>query len=189
MKFWSWIKGLFKRNGIKLDGNFRVDLKLDKDFVKLFNKMTKKYGEEFLKINGFSSNNFDMSGFINNFIDSENTANATIDANANVQSKDIVNLVNEIPKPYLKLLGYNKLYYEMRKKYGKRRADEMMEKEWRGDIFIHNASDISLRPYCFNFDLEQLATKGMFFIGNVKTTPARHLSTFCDHLLEFVSWV
>lgn len=189
VKFLKWFKRLLKRIRVKDVGDFRVDLKLDKDFVRSFKKLARKYGKDFVAINGFSMNNFDMSGFINNFIDSENTANATIDANANVQTKDIVNLVNEIPKPYLKLLGYNKLYYEMRKKYGKRKADEMLEKEWRGDMFIHNSSDISLRPYCFNFDLEQLATKGMFFIGNVKTTPAKHLSTFCDHLLEFTSWV
>lgn len=167
----------------------RIDLKLDKGFTEEFEMLSQKYGDEFRKINGFSKGNFNLSGFIDNFIDSENTANATIDANANVQSKDIVNLINEIPKPYLKLLGYNKLYYDMRKMYGEERANEMLESEWRGDIFIHNSSDISMRPYCFNYDLEQLATKGMFFINNVKTTPAKHLSTFCDHLLEFVSWV
>lgn len=166
-----------------------VEIKLDSRFESFFEEMVKKYGKEFADINGFSSSNFDLSGFINNFIDSENTANATIDANANVQSKDIVNLINEIPKPYLKLLGYSKLFYEMCKKYGEARAKQMIEAEWRGDIFIHNSSDISMRPYCFNYDLEQLATRGMFFIQNVKTTPAKHLSTFCDHLLEFVSWV
>ena len=166
-----------------------IELRLDSGFESEYERLANAYGEEFLKINGFSMNNFNLSGFIDNFIDSENTADATIDANANVQTKDIVNLINEIPKPYLKLLGYSKLFYEMRKKYGEERAREMLEAEWRGDIFIHNSSDISMRPYCFNYDLEQLATRGMFFIKNVRTTPAKHLSTFCDHLLEFVSWV
>lgn len=166
-----------------------INVKLDKGFTTEFNKLKNKYGDEFLKINGFSENNLNLSGFIDNFIDSENTANTTIDANANVQSKDIVNLINEIPKPYLKLLGYNKLFYEMNKRYSYKRAAEMLEAEWRGDIFIHNSSDISFRPYCFNYDLEQLATKGMFFIDNIKTGPAKHLTTFCDHLLEFISWV
>lgn len=166
-----------------------INLKLDKNFTTQFNKLKEKYGEEMVVLNGFADNNLNLSGFIDNFIDSENTANSTIDANANVQSKDIVNLINEIPKPYLKLLGYNKLFYEMNKQYGYQRACEMLESEWRGDIFIHNSSDISLRSYCFNYDLEQLATKGMFFIDNLATKPAKHLSTFCDHLLEFISWV
>lgn len=167
--------------------NFTI--KLNKNFQTAFNKMKEKYGEEFEKINGFSDDNFDFSKFIDNFIDSQNNADATIDANANIQSKDICNLINEIPKPYLKLLGYNKLFYEMQKKYGFTRAKEMLEADWKGDIFIHNSSDISFRPYCFNYDLEKLATKGMYFIPNLKTKPARHLSTFCDHLLEFISWV
>ena len=166
-----------------------INVKLDRNFTTQFNTLSTKYGDEMKKVNGFADNNLNLSGFIDAFIDSENTANATIDANANVQSKDIVNLINEIPKPYLKLLGYNKLYYEMQKKYGFARANEMLEAEWRGDIFIHNSSDISFRPYCFNYDLEALATRGMFFIPNLKTTAAKHLTTFCDHMLEFISWV
>lgn len=166
-----------------------ISVKLDKNFTTIFNRLKEQYGPEMTTLNGFADNNLNLSGFIDNFIDSENTANSTIDANANVQSKDIVNLVNEIKKPYTKLLGYNKLFYEMQKKYGYQRAVDMLTSEWRGDIFIHNSSDISFRPYCFNYDLEALATKGMFFIDNLTTMPAKHLSTFCDHLLEFISWV
>ena len=92
-----------------------INIKLNKNFQTFFNKLCEKYGEEFEKLNGFSEDNFNLSGFIDNFIDSTNTANSTIDANANVQSKDICNLINEIPKPYLKLLGYNKLFYEIQK--------------------------------------------------------------------------
>ena len=166
-----------------------INVKLDEDFSSHFNYLKNKYGKKFTKLNGFADENINLSSFIDNFIDSSNTANATIDSNANVQSKDICNLINEIPKPFLKLLGYNKVFYEAEKKYGLPFAREALEADWKKDIFIHNSSDISFRPYCFNYDLEQLATKGMFFIGNIKTTPAKHLSTFCDHLLEFISWV
>lgn len=166
-----------------------INIKLNKNFQTQLNKMKEKYGEEFEKINGFSDENFDLSSFINNFIDSQNTANSTIDDNANVQSKDICNLVNEIPKPYLKLLGYNKLFYETQKKYGFTRAKDILEREWKGDLFTHNSSDISLKPYCWNYDLKDLATKGMYFIENIKTKPAKHLSTFCDHVLETISYV
>lgn len=165
-----------------------INVKLSKNFTTAFNKMKEKYGEEFEKINGLSDENLNLSSFIDNFIDSDNNADATIDANANVQSKDICNLINEIPKPFLKLLGLNKLFYETQKKYGFNKAKELLEAEWNGNIFIHNGSDISFRPYCFNYDLEKLATRGMYFIGNIKTKPAKHLSTFCDHLLEFISW-
>lgn len=166
-----------------------VKINLNRDFEHYLEHLKEKYGEELEYINGLHENQLDFSEFINNFVDSENTANATIDSNANVQSKDIVNLVHEMNKSHMKLLGFNKLFYEMKKKYGLQKAREMLKSEWKGDIFIHNASDISFRPYCFNYDLESLATKGMYFIPNLKTTPAKHLSTFCDHLLEMVSWV
>lgn len=166
-----------------------INLKLDKDFTRMLNYLGDKYGEEFEKINGFADANLNLSSFVDAFIDSDNNADATIDANANVQSKDVSNLVNEIPKPFLKLLGFNKLFYETKKKYGLNFAKEMLESEWRKDIFIHNSSDISLKSYCFNYDLKDLVTKGMFFIGNLKTGPAKHLSTFADHVLEFISWV
>ena len=138
-----------------------IKFKLSRDFEECLEYLKKKYGSEFEYINGLHENQLDFSEFINNFVDSENTANATIDSNANIQSKDIVNLIHEMSKPHMKLLGFNKLFYEMEKKYGLERAKDMLESEWRGDIFIHNASDISFRPYCFNYDLESLATKGM----------------------------
>ncbi len=166
-----------------------LSLILNKNFTTQFNKMSEKYGEEFEKINGFSEDNFNLSHFIDHFIDSQNNADATIDANANVQGKDISNLINEIPKPYLKLLSYNKLFYELQKKYGYKRATQWLEASWKGDIFDHNSSDISFRPYCWNYDLTDLAKKGMYFIENIKTGPAKHLTTFADHVLETVSWV
>ena len=165
-----------------------IKLKLNPQFMATWNKLKNQYGEEFEKINGFHNDNLNFTDFIDHFIDSKNTADSTIDANANVQSKDICNLINEIPKPFLKLLGFNKVFFEMAKKYGLNRANGWFTAEYLGDIFTHNASDISLRPYCWNYDLTDLATKGMFFIENLKTGPAKHLSTFADHCLETISY-
>ena len=55
---------------------------------------------------------------IHNFIDKETVADASVDGNANVGHKDIVTLMNEMPKPHRKLLAFNKIYYELNKKYG-----------------------------------------------------------------------
>lgn len=62
----------------------KINIKLDKDFSTWLKYLCEKYGEEFEKINGFSADSLNLSGFIDAFIDSSNTANATIDANANV---------------------------------------------------------------------------------------------------------
>ena len=128
------------------DAELNVNVKLKKNFQTALNQMRDKYGEEFEKLNGFADENLNLSEFIDAFVDKQNTADTTIDANANVQSKDITNLISELPKPYLKLLGYNKLFYEIQKKYGFQRAKEWLEAEWSGKIFTHNSADISFRP-------------------------------------------
>ena len=117
-----------------------INVKLYQPYVTALNRMRQSYPKEFESINGVSETQLNFTDFIDNFVSSDNTANSTIDANANVQSKDIVNLLNEVSKPHLKLLGYNKLFYEMVKKYGLARAQEMLESDWKGDIFIHNSS-------------------------------------------------
>ena len=39
-------------------------LKLNKNFVACYNKLSEKYGEEFEKINGFHSSNLNFTDFI-----------------------------------------------------------------------------------------------------------------------------
>ena len=58
-----------------------------------------------------------------------------VDGNANVGQKDIVTLINEMPKPHQKLLAFNKIYYEINKKYGFKTANKWLEK---------NGMDISI---------------------------------------------
>lgn len=139
----------------------KIDIKLDRDFEEEVERLRSKYGSEFEMLNGFHPDQLNFTEFIDNFIDSDNTANGTIDANANVLSKDIVNLLNEMPKSHMKLLGYNKVFYEMKKEYGLKRAREALEAEWKGDIFIHNGSDISFRPYCFSGDTKFITNLGI----------------------------
>ena len=53
-------------------------------------------------------------------------ADASIDGNSNVFHKDIVTLEKEMPKPHEKLLAYNKIYYEIQKKYGFKAANDWL---------------------------------------------------------------
>ena len=107
-----------------------INVRLNKNFTTAFNKMKAKHGEEFERLNGFSDGQLSYTDFIDNFIDSETVADASVDGNANVSSKDIRTLMNEMPKPHRKLLAYNKIYYEINKKYGFKTANEWLEAEW-----------------------------------------------------------
>ena len=44
-----------------------VGIKLNKNFVAAINRMEKKYGEKFLRLNGFGNENLNFSSFIDRF--------------------------------------------------------------------------------------------------------------------------
>lgn len=166
-----------------------ISIKLDRNFVTAFNKMLNDYGTDMAKINGFSDQQLSYTDFIDNFIDTDTVADSSIDGNSNVGRKDIVTLINEMPKPHQKLLAFNKIYYELNKKYGFKTANEFIRNEWDGHLYLHDSNTSSFVSYCFAYDLKDLAEKGLYFIGeNFNPEPPKHLGTFVDFVKEFVSW-
>jgi len=165
-----------------------INIELKKNFVNAYNTMQNDYGEEIAKINGFSAGQLSYTDFIDNFIDSDTVADASVDGNANVGQKDIVTLINEMPKPHQKLLAFNKIYYEINKKYGFKTANDWLRNEWDGHLYLHDANTSTFVHYCFAYDLKDLAEKGLFFIENFNAEPPQHLETFVDFVKEFVSW-
>ena len=165
-----------------------INIRLDKNFTTQYNKLQGEYGTEIAKINGFDDNQLSYTDFIDNFVDKKVVADASIDGNSNVSHKDIVTLEREMPKPHSKLLAFNKIYYEIQKKYGFKSANEWLRAEWVGELYMHDASSATFRPYCFAYDLKDLAEKGLFFIDGQGAEPAKHLTTFVTQCKEFVSW-
>ena len=165
-----------------------IDIKLSKNFVTAYNKMQEKYGDEFARLNGFGDSQLSYTDFIDNFIDAETVADASVDGNANVGNKDMRTLMNEMPKSHRKLLAYNKIYYELNKKYGFKTANKWLEHEWNKALYLHDADTSTFIPYCFAYDLKDLAEKGLFFIENFNAEPAKHLTTFIDFIKEFISF-
>ena len=125
-----------------------IKLRLNKNFVACWNRLAKKYGEKFERMNGFHQSNLNFNDFIDNFIDSQNVADVTIDANANSNTKDIRTLIADMTKPHTKLLSYNKIFYEITKKYGLATAELWLEEEWSGALYLHDAPSSSMYPYC-----------------------------------------
>lgn len=165
-----------------------INIELKKNFINAYNKMQNEYGEEMANINGFSAGQLSYTDFIDNFIDSDTVADASVDGNANVGQKDIVTLINEMPKPHQKLLAFNKIHYEINKKYGFKVANDWLRNEWDGHLYLHDANTSTFVHYCFAYDLKDLAEKGLFFIENFNAEPPQHLETFVDFVKEFVSW-
>ena len=165
-----------------------VNIQLNKNFVTAYNKMQADYGTDIAKLNGFADSQLSYTDFIDNFVDKDTVADASVDGNSNVSHKDIVTLEREMPKPHSKLLAFNKIYYEIQKKFGFKDANEWLRREWVGELYMHDASSASFRHYCFAYDLKDLAEKGLYFIDGRNAQPAKHLITFVDFVKEFVSY-
>lgn len=165
-----------------------INIDLNRNFVNAYNRMQNDYGEEMAALNGFSNRQLSYTDFIDNFIDTDTVADASVDGNANVGQKDIVTLINEMPKPHQKLLAFNKIFYELNKKYGFKVANEWLQSEWVGKLYMHDANTTTFVSYCFAYDLKDLAEKGLFFIENFNAEPPKHLTTFIDFVKEFTSY-
>lgn len=165
-----------------------INLNLDKDFTNCINELREKYGEKFEMMNGFHNQNLNFTDFINNFVDTTTVADVSIDANANSNTHDVRTLMSDMVKPHTKLLSFNKIFCETRKKYGLAAACKWLEEEWNGTFYLHDAPSSSFMSYCYAYDIQPIAEKGLFFINRFKTSPPKHLTTFNDHILEFISW-
>ena len=165
-----------------------INIKLNRNFTTAYNRLLNEYGTEMAAINGFSDEQLSYTDFIDNFVSSDTVADASIDGNANVGHKDIVTLINEMPKPHQKLLAFNKIYQELNEKYGFKTANDWLKAEWDGHLYMHDANTTSFVHYCFAYDLKDLAENGLYFIDNFNAEPPKHLETFVDFVKEFVSW-
>lgn len=167
-----------------------MDIKLDlfKPFEEFVDVLKEKYGEKFEIFNGFANSNLNFTDFIDNFIEADTVADTTIDANANSTTHDVRTLMSDMIKPHTKLLCYNKIFHELTKKYGLEVAQAWLEGEWNGEYYLHDSASSSFIPYCYAYDLDKLVEKGLFFINKFKTGAPKHLTTYNDHVLEFISW-
>lgn len=165
-----------------------IPIKMNRDFEKAMAALSDRYGEDFELLNGFHETQLNFSDFIDGFID-KNVADVTIDANANASNKDIRSLLNEKGKSHDKLFAFNKIFYEIKKRYNLRTAREWLETEYNGGFYLHDASTATYIPYCYAYDLTRLATEGLFFLKNYNNQSPKHLTTFMDDVIEYISYM
>ena len=166
-----------------------ISLQLTKDFETCLSDLVKKYGEDFEYINGIHASQLDFSEFLDKFVSKETMADATIDPNANASYKDIRSFMTEKAKSEDKLFGLNKIFLEIKKMYGLRTAKQWLEQEFSKGFYLNDSSTASYFPYCWANDFTRLATEGLFFLHNYNYQPPKHLTTYFDDVIEFVSFL
>lgn len=166
-----------------------ITLKLSADFERCLEDLKRKYGSDFEYINGVHPSQLDFSEFLDKFVSEDTVADATIDPNANARHKDIRSFMTEKGKSEDKLFGLNKIFTEIKKKWGLRTAKQWLEQEFSKGFYLNDSATASYFPYCWANDFTRLATEGLFFIKGYNNLPPKHLTTYLDDVIEFVSFL
>ena len=166
-----------------------ISLKLSRDFERCLDSLVTKYGEDFLFLNGLHPSQLDFSEFIDNFIDKDTLADASIDPNANANHKDIRSFMTEKGKSEDKLFGLNKIFTTIQKQWGLSTAKEWLEEEFSRGFYLNDSTTASYFPYCWANDLTKLATEGLFFLDNYNHQPPKHLTTYFDDVIELTAFL
>ena len=167
-----------------------VNIELEKGFVAQLNKLKEKYGFRFTELIGLSDDDLNFNAFIDKFTDNVNElSDVSINPTSNAVRKDIISLTHNMSEPHQKLLALRKIYYEISKKFNTADANAWLDFIWNGSLYLHDAPTATFIPYCYAMSLKPIAERGLFFIDQFPTRPANHLTTFCDHVLETISWM
>ena len=88
-----------------------------------------------------------------------------------------------------KLFGLNKIFLTIKKQWGLRTAKQWLEQEFSKGFYLNDSTTASYFPYCWANDLTRLATEGLFFLTNYNHQAPKHLTTYFDDVIEFVSFL
>jgi len=157
----------------------------DQEFDDLYMHLKAKYPQKLFDLDGIGKQ-LDMSEFSKNFFSSKVTADASIDANANVDDISVIAYNTELPKPFFRLNSYYILWKELKRLYGHETANIIIEMQLTGDIYIHDFHGIGAgMPYCFNYSTYDVMTKGLPMVKKVKSLPPKYLYAFKSQLEQF----
>ena len=157
----------------------------DQDFDDLMMYLRGKYPKELFDLEGIGEQT-DLSKFSKKFFSSTVTADASIDANANVEDTGVIVYNTELPKPFFKVNSYYILWKELKKAHGLGIANKIVEQQLSGDIYIHDFHGIGAGlPYCFNYSTYDIMTKGLPMVKKIKSSPPKYLYSFKSQLEQF----
>ena len=125
--------------------------------------------------------------FLTDYCHAANAATGSkYDANANVEHKNIATLIGELPKSSFIRLNRRLLTDRIKKMYGKRLADEYIDK--LNHHFIYKNDETSLANYCASITMYPWLIGGTTSIGGNSTAPT-NLKSFCGGFVNMVFMV
>jgi ribonucleoside-triphosphate reductase len=156
------------------------------EFAELFMHLKAKYPAALFDMEGIGKQT-DMSKFSRDFFAANTTADASIDANANVCDTSNIAYNIELPKPFFKYNSYFMLWKHARRLYGHEVANSLVEAQLTGDIYINDFHGIAAgSPYCFNYSTYDIMLGGLPMVDKIKSVAPKYLFAFKSQLEQFV---
>lgn len=122
--------------------------------------------------------------FIQNYSLSDNTANATIDDNANVSNHNIAVLNSEIHKEDNQLVNFKMLENKVRKLFPDFDYTNMMN-DFNTIAYLHDSSSQIGMPYCVAISLYPFLLNGLKTLGGLSAKP-KNIDSFCGMFVNLV---
>lgn len=122
--------------------------------------------------------------FIDNFVKSDNTANATIDDNSNVATHNVAVMNTEIHKEDNKETNLRIWHDKIKELYGKDLAEQFL-KDLNTICYAHDLSSQIGMPYCVAISLYPFLLNGIKDIGGLSSAP-KNIDSFCGLFVNLV---
>ncbi len=163
----------------------------DQDFQHLLLDLKDKYPARIFQLEGIDTDSLDIVKYSKNYFgnkkENKSVADNTIDPNANVQIRNIATYQTESVKGIEKLNSLYLLWVNAKKLYGTREANTLIEKEINKEINIQDAVH-AYKPYCWAFDTYDVLEKGLPFVTNYPSVPAKHSDVFLQHVIQLLQY-
>ena len=159
---------------------------IDRQVSDALMSINKKVARAFIERASRNRGNKKDTDFINNYISAQNAATGSkYDANANVSTKNIVTLGQEIDKGTNIDRNRYMMHSKIKVKYSKKLADQYIYDLEHHILYRHDESGKPGYPYCVAMTMYPFLTDGLVKIGGPSTAPT-DLKSYCGEFINLV---
>ena len=161
--------------------NYIKSQSYQKEFKELMSLLLDEYGVEIFNLNGIGEQ-LDLNYAVKKMVNADNTANGSIDSNANVGATTSITIMHEISKPHILMQSYYRLWKWLKKNRNLEMANKFVKSQILGVFYVNDMHyNTYIQPYCFNHSCLYIANQGLVGINSKNDiTPPKYLRSFFD---------
>ena len=165
----------------KMIENYLNSQSYQEEFRAVMCEMLDKFGEEIFNLSGIGEQ-LDINQAMKKMVNASSVANGSIDSNANAGGTTAVTIASEFAKPHALIQSYYRLWKWLKKNRGLDIANEFVEAQLSGKIYVNDMHYISYpAPYCYNHSCLTIAQKGLIGLDTKNDTkPPKYLRSYFD---------